>query len=407
MLITEKEKRLNIDIDKDTKLDVSVWKDVFGSHIKVGNRVIGDFPAVTKLDDYYYEITIDEMDEQYADEALKTGENIGGCSQFRIGNIIGRSYDWYYNNSVTFKIHVPAKEGRHASDGTAQCSITYADMLAENYDEALKVMPFQTLDGKNDAGVYCGTNVVPTGDYGITTGTNAGNKDLCQIFIPRFVLDNADSARHAIDLLSKMNIFAPNIRGHVQELHTMICDASSSYIVEFINNKMHVLSDQDDEFDNLPNDRCIMTNSYLSNWNGVTKAVYRGDSADEVAETGLTKHATGIERYDLLLAGIDAVNSVEKALELIKQVKYIKAYDASVNPYWYSELAEYFVDTGIYTTKEDMQVVADKMIALFPVRSRDDRKTWQSVHQAVYDLSEKTLKVVVQENGIEHDFEIV
>lgn len=93
-----------------------------------------------------------------------------------------------------------------------------------------------TLDGINDAGVVCNINVVPTGDKGRTTGTG-GNYDLCGLSVVRFILDNADSAKDAINKLQSKNIWMPNSGGYDLEIHLMVSDGTDTFVVEFVNNK--------------------------------------------------------------------------------------------------------------------------------------------------------------------------
>lgn len=66
MKITQyKDKKLNIFTDS-SKPGFELYSDIYGDHFRVGNQVMGDFPNVIKLEDYLYEITVDEMDEDYA-----------------------------------------------------------------------------------------------------------------------------------------------------------------------------------------------------------------------------------------------------------------------------------------------------------------------------------------------------
>lgn len=97
-----------------------------------------------------------------------------------------------------------------------------------------------TLDGINDAGVVCNINVVPTDDIGRTTGTG-GKDDLCGLCLVRFILDNADNAKDAINKLKTKNIWMPNSGGYDLEVHLMVSDGTDTFVVEFIKNKMVVI----------------------------------------------------------------------------------------------------------------------------------------------------------------------
>lgn len=386
MLITEKQNKLNIDFNKDNAPDISTWKDIYGSHLKVGNKVYGDFPQIDKVTDYLYEITIDEYDEDYAQETLS---NIfGACSEVRNGNIIGRNYDWYYSNNVEFVVRVPAKGSRHESIGVSSVNVTQAEMTAEQYNEKLKLIPYETLDGVNDCGVYCGTNVVPVGDKGYTTGTNKKGKDLPNISIVRFVLDNATSAKHAIQLLKDRNIYAVKYDNQLIELHCLIADAEDTFIVEFVNNEMVVLP--------YTNKKAIMTNFYQSDWNGQIKAKWLGDTDDGIRATGLTDHAEGLERYLILQDKIDDITSIDSAKTVMKDVLFTKAYDLDTDPFWYSELTG-ARNLTIYNTALEYAPVVTAFIEMYQNRDRNNPVTWQTVHSSAYDIANRILKVSVQE----------
>ena len=113
------------------------------------------------------------------------------------------------------------------------------------------------------------------------------------------------------------------------ELHILIADPTSTYIVEFKNNKMVVLSDQIDEFENIPNSRSIMTNFHIS---GVTVnsdgTVYTPEDAPthKASENGIVPHGSGLERYNLAVASYDSIDTATKMKNLMKSLFYTKAY---------------------------------------------------------------------------------
>lgn len=393
-----------LDILFDDKNCGALWHDIFGTHLQVGSEIIGDTPKITKLEDYLYSININEFDEEYANDVLtKAFPKMGGCSQIIKDNLCGRNYDWTYDNRVTFVIRTDAINVPHSSIGVAQCRIDKATVEKGQYSNYYKLLPFQTLDGINDAGVYCATNVVPAGDKEYTTGTNPKGKLLYAICIPRYVLNSASSARHAIDLLLKCNIKSLYYDNNHIELHFIVKDSVDTYVVETVYNKLHIMSNTDDRFDAIPNNTPIITNFYLSDWNGQIKTGYRGNSEEEIKETGLTPHADGLERYEILLDGYAGVESVRDMLNLMQSVNFTLSYNPNTNPYWYSEV---FVPgaRNIYSPIEDFETVKDSMKQMYDNRSRDIPNTWQTVHTSVYDLENKTLTIVCQEGETEHQF---
>lgn len=58
---------------------------------------------LTKIEDYLYSIDYDIVDYNAGlNYAKKYKVNFGGCSSVVTGNIYGRNYDWYYDNSISF-----------------------------------------------------------------------------------------------------------------------------------------------------------------------------------------------------------------------------------------------------------------------------------------------------------------
>lgn len=169
---------------------------------------------------------------------------VGGfCSAVRSGNYFGRNYDWYYNEQVSFVVYTPAKNGKHAVLGMAQGTKDLTQEFVESgvYSKSYDIVPFILQDGINDAGLICEINVCPTGDKGLTKGTNNEGDDLCALMIPRFVLDNAASVDEAKQLLESRNIYCPDNSGFTQEFHFMLADASKTAVVEFVENKLTLL----------------------------------------------------------------------------------------------------------------------------------------------------------------------
>ena len=313
------------------------------------------------MEDYLYEITVNDYDEDYLLETLSSP--FGACSEVRNGKYVGRSYDWTFSHSCEFIVKTPAKSGRYASVGVSSVNVTEQEITDKNYNEKLKLIPYQLLDGVNEHSVYCGINVVPAGDKGFTTGTNKGKKRLPNIAIPRLVMDKASSAKEAIRLLENRDVYSVYYEGEYIELHALICDATDTFIVEFDHNKMVVNS--------YDNQKAIMTNFYVTDWNGTIAAKWLGNTDEEIKATGLTPHAEGLERYLILQEGLDNVNSIDSAMTLMDKVKFTKAYDKNTNPFWYSELVG-ARNLTIYNTAEEYAPIVDIFIDMFNNRDRNN-----------------------------------
>lgn len=337
-----------------------------------------------KIAPYLYRATFDELNYEVANEYFKKYKpSVGLCSAVRNGNFFGRNYDWYYNEQSAFVALTPAAVGRHAVLGVAQAPEALTQEIIESgiYSESYKIVPFLLCDGINDAGLICEINVAPTGDKGLTTGTNKDGEDLCAIMIPRFVLDYAANVDEAIQLLRNRNIYCADNSGFKQEFHFMLADATKTAVVEFINNEMVVI-------ENFVDDKPILTNLYLDGYDG--------------SRESLTDYAMGIERQAILNSNYDGANSEFGMLDLMLGVKYTKAYLSDTTPTWYSEFCGQYGEPYGNLTKdspaEDYEPILQIARERFNTRTRNGL-TWQTVHTSVYNFAEKKLTVIPQESG--------
>ena len=107
--------------------------------VKIGDKIYGDMPELKKVEDYLYEITIDEIDENYYKEVL--GYPMGGCSEIRNGDFIGRNYDWKYSNDCEFVVRTLPRKDRCASIGISSVKATEQELSNGIYNEKLKDVP--------------------------------------------------------------------------------------------------------------------------------------------------------------------------------------------------------------------------------------------------------------------------
>ena len=313
---------------------------------------------------------------------------IGACSVVRKGNYVGRMYDWTYDNKCSFICKTPSTKGRHAVIGmaTAPSAVTEAMIDAQMDSPFYDVIPFMLLDGINDSGLMCEINVT-TGEKGITRGTNEAGEDLFAAMIPRYVLDYASTVDEAVQLLQNRNIFCAYSDDLKEEFHFMISDKDKSVVIEFVDNVMVVI-------DTFVDGKPIMTNFYLDGYNGTRES--------------LTPYAMGIERYAILSDGYDAVYNVDTMRDLMLKVKYTKAYSTEENPTWYSEFAGNWPTFGNLTKDSPPEAYVPILMYvrdLFAHRERDGA-TWHTVHEAVYDIRNKTVLLIPQEGEHEYVFEL-
>lgn len=390
----------------------------------------GDFKAATNGLDYLYEVTYndyswdDVTNWMNSDEQNNEGASFG-CSSVHNGNYYGRSFDFCFTDMCEFVVKTNNENGHFASIGVAigDCNInkekTNRIQSGQNLSakEKLneKILPFTMVDGINENGVVCNTNVVPAKDLlphegedkYFTHGTNPGKEDLFYQFMPRFILDNATSAKNAVELLQNRNITAMNKNGkkrdyfgvgHMDyELHCMIADRNDTYIVEMVDDSLHVLH----------SGAFIMTNYYLTN---------------------PSPSGAGFERYATLFDNYDEGKTLDGMKNLIHRVKYSQSYnpnweDNATHPMWPTEFAgndiinsEGITDHLSFYNAEDWfdnnwnNNIKDSLQSAYDIiKDIDDAKRatstggnvpWISTHASVFDIDNKSMHLVTQEKEV-------
>lgn len=368
---------------------------------------------IMRIEDYLYTIDYDNYDWKKGNKALKNGElplGGGACSSVRNGNWFGRNYDWYYDNAEEFIIRVSGNEKRFASIGVASFPrITKSEAEKRKINELYDYLPFFTLDAINEYGVICNLNVVPSGDKGVTTGTHPGAKEeICQIMIARYVVDNFKTAREAAEYIrDNVNVYVFSDSHGNQELHAMIADEKDTLILEFINNQCVILD---------VSDKPYMTNFYIDgttpNEDGTVYTPYTAASGKFASSNGITPYGAGLERYNLIVSNYDNIDNKDGMLELMtEKIKYTNGYTIDDDSeYWCTEMVsntKTFGDLTVDTTYDKFNGIKALTKKYFAERSREKTRekegsTWQTVHSSVYDIKNRILYIVVQEEGADN-----
>lgn len=335
-----------------------------------------------KITDYLYEITYNDYAPEMAYKYFRVMDNYlngAACTVARNGNIVGRNYDYLYADMAEFIIRVPAAEGRYASIGLSGSVFELSPDATENDPDGVyfDILPYTTVDGINEKGVFCEVNLVKGDDDWLTTGTNPGAElSLYSSQLVRYVLDNCSSAAQACDELQNANLA---FNGMMGELHFFVADRTESYVIEVLDNKVVCRKPKENILTNF----YVLTDNFISN--------------DDAGKTG-----QGTERYEYVRQHYDEMSTVDGAAGVMQGVKYSKLYDASHSPYWYSEYYGY-VCNGVYidadTPHEKYKDYIDAVIDGFKSTKRSDEEGyWITTHTSVYDLSNLTLRVYVQED---------
>lgn len=373
-----------------------------------GNDKLDEFSnmSIKKLHDYLYEITYSSpLDYELANEYYqKYAPHLrGACSAFRKGSWLGRNYDWFYTDEIEFIVHITRGLDKKGNTRYASLSVNSSgiyDFTRESIKEDGFLLPFLTVDGINENGVCVELNVLTPDEerYGRTTGTNPGKEGLCELAVSRYILDYATSVDHAIDLLSERNIYGCFKNGFNEEFHFVVADKDKTVILEFVNNKLQIIEPE----------KLIMTNFYLSGFDGNLITGFEEEEAINPEDTTLGRYACGVERFKIIQDAYDNIESEEDVLDALKSIRYTKTYKDDTNPFWYSELVgktTTFGDLTIYLPKSEFSGIKAYVQEKYAQGLRDG-STWQTTHSSIYNIPEKTLSVLVQEEDIIYKFNI-
>ena len=286
-----------------------------------------------------------EAEEYYRSRG--DGKVDGGCSSVRDGGFLYRNFDYPFDDRAEFVVKMSAGKDRFASVGVAQVGTNLTEQMVTSgkpeYSARYKWLPGATVDGVNEKGVACNINITGGAPRWNTYPTDTPIHPLAAV---RWVLD------HATNAMSAASFIARNIRfpvGWSQNYHYMVSDESGAYIVE------------DGVFIIDSNPRAVLTNFGVSPF---------GSNA-----------GSGVERYNLLRGGASITNAW-----------FTNAYRRETNPPWVSDLAEV-----LSYTNEIFDAWATHPKEYFRGKTTNGQPWWQTVHTSVYDLTNRTLRVSVQE----------
>lgn len=340
---------------------------------------------------------------------------VGLCTSCRHNNLIGRNFDWAYDDLDEYIMRTKGSDGEYQSIGVAS---TFFPLWLQELVGIKSVLPMLTMDGINKWGVAININVVPS-NFDDTIGTNPGKERLCAGVIPRFVLDNAKSANEAVELLKERDIFTISL----SEFHFMISDSTETYIVETVHNQLVVLKQKK------ANGDAAMANFHVTNSEFYDDyEIYCGDPNNYGSD--YSKGAMGIERYEKAIEGLNAVNSLDDMVAHMKPIYYEHVYKDGYDFWSDKNGMESVQSKHVFSYYDDYGSEADKWAAerratfvhckktFDDIHARENEIGWrlktdefangvcQTVHASCYDLSTKELVVNVQERDVSFHFSL-
>lgn len=407
-------KKIDIRINNSRQIGIGINRsDIIGISVDRSPNS-RPYAFMKRLDPYKYEAWYKELDYNYAFEhfRLKGDIVLGGCSAVRNGDYYGRKYDWTYDEHASFIVHTPRIEDRFASVGT--CGVYESNELVEDfcktgeYSNAYKILPFFMLDGINEHHVVANINVVPA-DKGHNTAypTSYVEAVLPASMVVRFIVDHFRTAREAVEYFSRHVEIQRNKRlGAMDyEVHWMIADPVNTYIMEIAEDEYQIRE---------VSDRPYMTNffTYDVRFNS-DGTVYTPETQDDIHNAidtnGVTRHGSGLERYNLIVQNYDSCGTLPGMRNLLDMLDYSRAYPTApntANPAWYTEFVHDDVTCGTPASDYAATMTYAGEEYLNRKRGSKEHVTWQSVHTSIYDIANAKLRSIFQEDGTEYVFNL-
>lgn len=284
-----------------------------------------------------------------------------GCSAFtattKSGDVVfGRNYDFSKTNTCI--VTTEANEGRHASISTVDLQFLGMDVDKDVEGLMNKITclaaTYAPLDGINDAGVSCGIFMSYQGEETVATDQNTEKPDMTSTTLLRLILDYADDVEEAVEIASSYDLHDSAGTSY----HYMVADSSGkSVILEWVNGT--------DATDNDGTKRELV--------------VTYNNTDEEVGEWEADSDYQWITNCLIQPGYYDDSDAAQR-----------KGYDR------YTKIYEVLSETdGIV---EDDQAAMDVLAAVGRRSWDNDDGNGCTVHSAVYNLTDKTVLWVPNEN---------
>lgn len=287
-----------------------------------------------------------------------------GCSSFTAtaengDALFARNYDFSKTNAML--VFTEANEGRHATISTVDLQFLGIDVDQDMTGLMDKVIclaaPYAPLDGINDAGVSCGIYMTyQGGEETVATSQDTDKPDFTSTTLLRLILDYADSVEEAVQIASSYDLHDSANTSY----HYMVADSTGkSAILEWTNDSAVDTTDNDGSQRTLKvvyndQDSAIGEREAASNYQVVTNFVLQPGYYEGVP----AENKKGADRYDRLYEELQATD-------------------------------------GVVT---DDQAAMDILQTVGRRGWDNDDKNSCTVHSAVYNLTQKTVLWVTNEN---------
>lgn len=399
---------LTISKDEDLKLQsigLTNGQKEYITYEQVHNGIL-PYTRLNQLSTYLYEIYFDRLDYNFA-KLNQLKELDSACATIRNGNLLGRNYDSLYNNDIEFVVKTTRNSGRYATIGIASSIALDGERLdrqfieSNRYSELYRLIPFAIVDGINEYGLSVSVNTISSTTITATEYTPA-DKSLETIhasMLARYIIDNFKDIDEAL-------LFIQNhltIQSAHQGQQLIVADSDRTVLITLGD----TLSITD-----------LITKPYVTNFkvNGVIfnedGKVYTPENQTELENAAisnmLSAFSKGLERYNIIVDNYENTKTKDDMLNLLSMLNYSNTYKNETTPFWYSEYVGVPVTEGAtnYLTVTSEPINFESRVStwgqIFRNRSRLSTSsmygTSHTTHTSLYDLNDKTITVIVQEN---------
>lgn len=380
------------------------FEDIDGKHYLAPERWgheakdFGYFSKKEKVNDYLYKLEYDTVKEDYntTDEEMITP---GFCSAVAKGNYVGRNFDWTYDDSSEFFIHInPTDTTNEVYGMTGAVKDLNAKFIdSDEHADIYKQLPMRLQDGINQHGLTASVLVIPhdtsrkhyiPNNY-ITKTVNAIN-------LVSFILFNFKYASQAVaSIKDHVEVILPDALIKMEySLHYMIKDSTSCYCLELYKDGIQVIDISDKPyFTNFP---LYGVNFYEDG------SVATPEYGNPIKVNNIDPYGSGLERYNYINSSYQDMNDISDMQYLLDGLNFTNAYPTKVNFFtfpepWYSEFV------GGSATLDNFELLEDyreRAGVLYSNRNRNDGGvTWQTVHSVIYNTNARAMYLSTQESG--------
>jgi len=331
-------------------------------------------------------------------------------------------------------------------------SLTSLDNEAANdgkFHEQFVMLPFITLDGINDAGIFVNLNIVGFQEMGAwEMKTETTDDDMLELIGPRLILDNCSYLTDIVPLYEKYDWIS---LGKEDETHFMVTGPRSaddatvtSVVFELIpfteGNRTYrrlccISQDEKDivlvgndpsRFHHIKTDYLIMSNFNL--WQFDPSLDRKGRLLSASA------HPMGFERYETVEAVANSAAAIAGGKENLNRLQmqdimrsvYYSNYCNLFNPnFWYSDFYPMYDKEDLISITEEQRNPRGNLENLikgadnktYETIKRDitawshrDRKVkstlWETLYTCIYDYENRSFRIILHEGMIDYEFKL-